>query len=93
MQKTEQESAKPKRKETVPYHNAAYSAFMCLLSKEIKSAWNLHKNDEAAAYWIHVMGSINGATLKKIISEEDGMEGIEYVVRDLAQEGFLGNLK
>jgi hypothetical protein len=39
------------------------------------------------------MGSINGATLKKIISEEDGMEGIEYVVRDLAQEGFLGNLK
>ena len=59
----------------------------------LRSAWNLHKNDEAAAYWIHVMGSINGATLKKIISEEDGMEGIEYVVRDLAQEGFLGNLK
>ena len=59
----------------------------------LRSAWSLHKNDEAAAYWIHVMGSINGATLRKIIYEEDGMEGIEYVFRDLIKQGFFGNVK
>jgi hypothetical protein len=37
MQKNKQKNSKPKRKEAVPYHNAAYSAFMCLLNKEIKA--------------------------------------------------------
>jgi hypothetical protein len=63
----------------------------------MKQAWNIYKsnkeNQESLAYWIHVMALINKEVLNKIIEEEGGMDGLEYIINNLDQKGLLVNLK
>ena len=63
----------------------------------MRKALNLYKeseeNKDALAYWFHVMAWINGKILNKIISEEEGMNGVDYVIKAWDDKGLLVGLK